>query len=124
MAYPAKTERNTALVAAYKAGKPIEHIAADHNISGKRVWVILGREGVLGTREERRARHREINRRNQAKPEVKARKSETMRRHWRTNPNMGKAMLFANDPDRREEYLLLRTAMGAAYARQAMGLVA
>lgn len=122
MGYPMKAERNAAIVAAYLAGKPILNIAADYGISESRTRFIIERAGALGSHQDRRARHSEINRRNQARPEVKQRKSDRMREHWRSNPNMGKARLFADDPERRAEYLLLREACGAAYARQAMGL--
>lgn len=36
----------------------------------------------------------------------------------------GRKRLFANDPNRRADYLALREAMGAAYAREQMGLAA
>lgn len=124
MPMPAKTERNNKIVAAYRAGQPIEHIGRDHGVSGYTVRRIIIRAGALADEAERRRRFVEVNRRNQLLPEVRARKAETMRRHWQHNPNMGKPQLFANDPERREEYLLLRDAYGAAYAREAMGLAA
>lgn len=124
MSYPAKAERNAEIVAGFRDGATMNELARKHGVSHATIHRVLRRADALGTPEERRARIRLHSQRVANDPDVKARKAAKMREHHAAGRIGRKAVIFAHDPVKRADYLLLRSVAGAAYARQAMGLVA
>lgn len=119
-----KTQRNAALVRRFLAGATLAELATRYGISQPCVCRIVARAGHKRTEEQRRARLSEMSRRMNADPVIKARKSAVMKAYYAQGRVGPKRPIFEHDPQKREEYLTLREAMGAAYARQAMGLAA
>ena len=122
MAFPEKTERNAEICRRYVAGETFAQITARFGISGSAIRHIVKRMGALGTPEERRARQVEHSRRINADPAIQEAKRVKMRAHYATGRVGPRTPIFAHDPVKREDYLALRIAFGAAYARDAMGL--
>ena len=122
MGYPEKTERNAAMLADYNAGAWVPDIAAKYGIYHTGCYRILRR---LGAFDDPASVVGRVKLRNQIigqSERVRRRKSETMLARWRSGAMTGKPFIFGDDPERRKNYLALRSAMGAAYARQAMGV--
>lgn len=124
MAFPAKTERNAEICRLYLAGETFAQITARYGISGSVIRRIVKRMGALGTPEERRARQADHLRRINADLAIQEAKRIKMRAHYATGRVGPRPPIFAHDPVKRDDYLALRCAFGAAYARDAMGLVA
>jgi hypothetical protein len=119
-----KAERNAAIVAAYRAGELQADIAARFGINRGRVSVILRKEGARLDRDALEQRLNKVRASNAKRPDVRAKIAATVRQKWaegRMN-GCGRPRLFANDPDKRADYLRLRDAFGSEYAREAMGL--
>lgn len=56
-------------------------------------------------------------------PEEKRQHSERMAKWWAEHPTgAGRPRIFPDDPVKREDYFRLARAMGAKYARRAMGV--
>lgn len=119
-----KVNRNAEIAASYRGGETMGVIAARHGISLSRVSYIIRNAGARLSREEWSRRHSDMCRRIARDPKVRAKIAATMRKRWADGLKAGRPRLFADDPVRRDEYLLLRDACGAAYARKAMGLSA
>ena len=117
-------ERNAQIVAEYHAGATLLQVAARHGLSESRISYIVQMMGGRLTGEERGRRLSEYARQKMNDPAMRARISATMAARWAAGFRAGRPRLFADDPAKREEYLTLRDACGAAYARAALGLAA
>ena len=125
MARPTHPERNAAIAADYKAGESLPCIAARYGLSPSRISYIALAQGVRFTGIEQARRIGSQGAANSRTAIVRERISQTVKQRWADGTlRGGRRRLFADDPARREDYLNLRSAMGAAYARQAMGVVA
>ena len=119
-----QTERNARIVAEYRAGATLAQIGAAHGLCCSRISYILKTMGARLGPVERSRRNSEHNRRMMNDPVIRARISATMAARWAAGFRAGRPRLLADDPAKREEYLILRDACGAAYARAAYGLAA
>lgn len=113
--------RDAAIVRAYHGGASYLTVAKQFGLSFAHVRrIVLSRAPLTPEQAAaRRAAHAAwLN-----SPEMQA-KSQAGRRHRLATkgPWQGRRTLFADDPKSREDYLALRGAYGAAYARAAMGL--
>lgn len=117
-------ERNAAIAKAYRDGDRLQDIADRHGISLSRASYIVKQQGARLSREEISQRYAERSRRIAQDPVIRAKIAETVRRKWECGELRGRKMLFADDPVRRYDYLNLRHAYGAQYAREVMGLAA
>lgn len=117
-------ERNAAIAKAYRKGDRLQDIADRHGISLSRASYIVKQQGARLTREEISKRYAERNRRNAQDPVIRAKIAETVKKRWAEGELRGRPVIFADDPARRYDYLNLRHAYGAAYAREAMGIAA
>lgn len=118
------TARNAEIAQSYLAGEPMRSIAARFGISLSRVSYICKAQGARLDREALRARYAAHSRRNMNDPAIRAKISATIAKRWAAGHWAGRRKIFGDQPERREEYLVLRDAFGAAYARQAMGIAA
>lgn len=122
MGSPVKHERNVAIAKAFLDGRTLASLAAEHGVCLTRIHYIVRGEGIRLGREAVYAR---INRKGRVLGrEHRANIQAALLKRSAAGKRNGPAPLFADDPAKREQYLLLRDAMGAAYARQAMGLAA
>lgn len=122
-----KSERNRKIAAAYLAGVTMRELAEEYGVCPQRIDHIVQSQGAKLTYEQRRARHSANASRRQSDPAVRHSISVTLKAANERRRAMGlppRHAIFADDPARRAEYLTLRDTMGAAYARQAMGLSA
>jgi hypothetical protein len=122
MGSPSKQARNVAIAKAFLDGRTLASLAAEHGVCLTRIHYIVRGQGVrLG----RDAIAKRIS--GRGKPLGRGHadniRKALLRRSAEGKRN-GREPIFANDPIKREQYLDLRNAMGAAYARQAMGLEA
>ncbi len=123
MGYPAKTERNAAMLADYNAGEWVPDIAAKYGIHPTNAYRILRRDGAFGDVEKVAGRIRLRNQAIARTERVSQAKREAMLMRWRSGMMRHKPKLFADDPAKRDDYLALRNTYGAAYAREAMGVL-
>lgn len=120
----ATDERNRAIAAAYRSGKTLREIAAQYSLSPSRVSYIVKAQGASLTGEELRRRFSEAAKRTSNDPAVRAKISATISARWAAGHWAGRRKILGDDPERREDYLLLRDTYGAAYARRVMGIAA
>lgn len=119
-----KTLRNRQLVEAYRGGASCSALAEKFGISQSRAYVIVKQSGVALSTEERSRRQAANSRRLMADAAHRAKISEGLRAYWAAGGKAGRKAIFADEPEKRDEYLLLRGYGGAAYARERMGLAA
>lgn len=117
-------DRNRKIAKAYRAGALLRELADKYGLSQSRISYIVKQEGARLNLEDRRARCSAHSSRIAKDPEVRAKIAAAMRQRWAAGYPMGRKAILADDPERREEYLVLRDAFGAAYAREQMGLAA
>ena len=117
MTYPTAV-RNASIAAAYHAGASAAELAALWGISGSRVWQIAHKLGGPLSPSERSRRLVRVGN----VPQVRAKFSAAMQQRRAAGLPIGRPRMFPDDPDKREEWLDLSKAMGAVYAREAMGL--
>lgn len=117
-------ERNRKIAEAYLAGQSLASIGADHGISMTRAHQIAVANGGRISREERSRRFSAHSARIARDPEVRAKIAAKIKAKWDNGMPGGRRMIFANEPAKREDYLSLRTAYGAATARAMMGISA
>lgn len=125
MTYGKKPERNAAICRRFHSGESVRSIAADLGLSHSAVWAVIARYAPL-TDEQRTERLVEYCRKNLLRPEIVARSREGMKRRIEREGiwNVGRKKVLAHDPAKREDYLALRRAYGAKYAREALGVAA
>ena len=110
--------RNASIAAAYHAGASAAELAALWGISGSRVWAIAHKlDGPLSPSERSRRLARAGN-----VPQTRAKYDAAMQQRRAAGLPLGRPRMFPDDPDKREVYMILRDTLGAAYAREAMGL--
>lgn len=117
-----KTERNLGIVADFLAGASYSVLAAKHGLHPSRIYAIIKASGNTLSYEQccaRKARFAKIRAGNERimerqRASIKARRDAGL--PW------GRRPIFAEDQEKREQYIALREAMGAAYAREQMGL--
>lgn len=119
-----RAERNRAIADAYRAGELQRDIAARFGISKSNVSVILAKEGARLPKVEIYRKTGIIGARTARDPVIRARIAEGVRKAWARGDNLGRKAILADDPVKRADYLVLREAYGAQYAREAMGLAA
>ena len=122
--YGKKAERNREICQRFHDGETLKSLARRFGMTQANAWRIVSSYAPLGPDAERQRRIENC-RRYLLTPEMKARADAGKRRlaaegGWRA----GRKKLFGNDPEKRGDYLALREAFGAAYAREAMGLAA
>ena len=105
--------RNASIAAAFHAGATAPELAQQWGISCSRVYQIALKYGGRLSADERRRRFAHAGGNN-------FRKANQRRRE--AGLPLGRPRMFPDDPAKREEYLELSAACGAAYAREAMGL--
>lgn len=122
MGSPVKNERNVAIAKAFLDGRTLASLAAEHGVCPTRIHYIVRGQGIrLG----RDAVSKRLGRKGRKLPRSTAEKIRAALLQRRAEgKRVGREVIFADDPVKREQYLDLRGAMGAAYARQAMGLAA
>lgn len=117
-----KAQRNIAIAAAYRSGVVMTELAKQHGLSLSRISHIVWEQGAESTPAELRLRRGQSSRRNGGSPAARAKISAAIRQRWADGLMSGRPTLFADDTAKRGDYLALRRAYGAAYARDAMGL--
>ena len=117
MTYPTAA-RNASIAAAYGAGATTAELAQQWGISGNRVWQIVCKLGGRLSHSECIARRAAL----LNTPQARAKYDAAMQQRRAAGLPIGRPRMFPDDPDKREEWLDLSKAMGAAYAREAMGL--
>lgn len=115
-----KRDRNVAIAKAFLDGRTLASLAAEHGVCPTRIHYIVRGEGIrLG----RDAVSKRLGRKGKKLPRATADKIRAaLLNRTASGKRNGPEPIFADDPVKREQYLDLRDAMGAAYARQAMGL--
>ncbi len=116
--------RNAAIAAAYRGGALLRELAEEHGLSMSRISYIVKQQGARLTGEDLHRRCSQHSVRIARDPVVRAKIGASLRLRWQNGERVGRERILANDPARREDYLALRDACGAAYARQAMGISA
>lgn len=119
-----KAARNAEIIRAYHAGATMTELARVHGVCISRVSKIIRDEGGRLPPEERARRHREATIKAMADPETRAKIRTAITARWADAKWAGRRMILGDDPERREDYLALRTAYGAAEAKRMMGLAA
>jgi hypothetical protein len=119
----AKRERNIAIAKAFLDGRTLASLAQEHGLCPTRIHYIVRGEGI------RLGRDAVIKRTSPTKgkklPRATAEKIRAaLLQRTAEGRRVGREVIFADDPVKREQYIDLRDAMGAAYAREAMGLAA
>ncbi len=117
-----RAARTRAILRAYAQGERQESIAARLGCSLATVSKTLGR---MGARRPKADLVAELVKRTRARArdlEYRSLQSERMRAHWNDPEARARRLILGEDPRGREDYLLLAGEMGAAYAREAMGL--
>lgn len=117
-------ERDRAIADAYRAGALMRDIACDFSLSISRVSGIVSAQGASLSREELARRSTITAKHNTGNPAVCAKIAEGVRAAWARGAPLGRKTIFADDPERRIDYLNMREAYGAAYAREVMGIAA
>lgn len=117
-----KTQRNIAIAAAYRGGAVMTVLAKQHGLSLTRISHIVWEMSAELDPAELRLRLGRSSRRNASAPAARAKISAAIRQRWADGLMSGRPTLFAYDTAKRGDYLALRRAYGAAYARDAMGL--
>ena len=120
MTYPTAA-RNASIAAAFHAGATAPELAQQWGVSSARIYQIAVRYGGSLSAEELRRRRAAVLRAN-AKYNNRAKFTDAMQRRRDAGLPIGRPRMFADDLVKREEWLDLSKAMGAAYAREAMGL--
>lgn len=119
-----KSARNEAIAKAFLDGRTLASLSEEHGLCMTRIHYIVRGEGIRLGRDA--VRKRTTNHRlGKPLPRETAEKirAALLKRSAEGKHN-GRAVIFGDDPAKREKYLDLRDAFGAAYAREAMGLAA
>lgn len=124
MNYGRKAERNRAIIDAFLSGETMASLASRHGIAISRVSRIIKRAGASLGPAELQERLNATRARIATDPVIREKIRQTIAAKWAAGHWAGRRKILADDPDRREEYISLRDAYGAAYAREAMGLAA
>ena len=110
--------RNASIAAAYGAGSTTAELAQQWGISGNRVWQIVCKLGGRLSHSECIARRAALG----SAPQTRAKYDAAIQQRRAAGLPIGRPRMFPDDPAKREDYLNLSAACGAAYAREAMGL--
>lgn len=117
-----KSQRNNDIAAAYRSGATMTALATQHGLSLSRIFHIVWEQGAELAPAELRVRRGRSSRRNGSTPAARAKISAAISQLWADGLMTGRPTLFSDDTVKRGDYLALRRAYGAAYARDAMGL--
>ena len=117
-----KAQRNIAIAAAYRSGVVMTELAKQHGLSLSRISHIVWEMNAELGPAELRVRRAKYSRHNASAPAARAKISAAISQRWADGLMSGRPTLFADDTAKRGDYLALRRAYGAAYARDAMGL--
>lgn len=117
-----KPERNAEIVRLYLAGATSDQLAEQFDLSTSRIRFILQRDGGEKFAREYRRRNAELLRARATDPATREKLRHLTTKRWQEGERLGRRMMFADDPVKREDYVALRRVYGAAYAREAMGL--
>lgn len=122
MSYGQKHERNRAIVEAFRAGETMAVLANRHGITISRVSRIINRAGASLGYDELQKRLNVTRAKIATDPAIREKIRQTITAKWAEGHWAGRRKILADDPERREDYISLRQAYGAAYAREVMGL--
>lgn len=111
--------RNRVLARLYREhGWTMAELAAQFEMSMGNVHRLLKRQGALLTDAGKRGRWEVANRAKAADPEFRLQMSETIAAYWRLPRGSSRPVLFADEPERRAQYLTLQRKVGAVEARR------
>lgn len=111
--------RNRVICRLYKEyGWLLTQIADHFAMSKTNVWRILENGGATQTKSQRRARITATNRKKALDANFRKKLAEATYQAWADGKMSGRKRLFADDPVKRADYLLLRDKVGAAEAKR------